>query len=58
MDVFVLEFAIQYNTNPIHNCIYEVEKCETNRQYSDDIENTTQHEYYKYYIDIVYQEWI
>ena len=42
-----LEFAIQYNTNPLHNCIYEVEKSETNRQYSDDMENTTQHEYNK-----------
>ena len=35
---------IQYNTNPIHNCIYEDAKSETNRQYSDDMENTTQHE--------------
>ena len=44
MDVFVLVFAIQYNTNPIHNCIYEDAKSETNRQYSDDMENTTRHE--------------
>ena len=55
IDVFVLEFAIHYKTNPIHNCTCLIEKSETNRQYSDDLENTTQYEYNKWHIHIVYQ---